>query len=103
MSFASEQSSTNLARPDDHVFGRGHLRQAHRPAGVQFLSGNPDLRPETKLTAIDEPTRCVHEYSCGIDFSGESSRRALRFGDDRFGVAGAVAADVLLAHRPANP
>src|SRR3954468_1862967 len=41
------------------VRGRGELGQAERPAGVQLLRGDTDLRAESELTSVGEPGRGV--------------------------------------------
>lgn len=55
-------SSADVAVADDDVLGRGHLRQAHRAAGVQLLGADADLGTEAELAAVGEPGRRVDEH-----------------------------------------
>ena len=86
--------SAGVAIARHHVLRRGHLRQAHRPAGVQLLGGDADLGAEAELAAVGEPGRRVDHDRGGVDRGDEPPRGRLRVGDDRLGVAGAVAPDV---------
>jgi uncharacterized membrane protein len=55
-------ASADVAVADDDVLGRGHLRQAHRAAGVQLLGADPDLGAEAELATVGEPGRRVDEH-----------------------------------------
>src|SRR5262245_13017916 len=54
--------SPHMAVADHDVLGRRHLREPHRPSGVQLLGADPDLRAEAELPAVGEPRRCVDQH-----------------------------------------
>lgn len=52
----------NVTVADDDVLGGGHLREAHRAAGVELLGADPDLGAEPELAPVGEPRRGVHQH-----------------------------------------
>src|SRR5690242_16114475 len=56
------ESFSNLPCTTNHVFRRGQLARAHRPAGVQLARRNADFRPEPENAAIMQPGRSVMKH-----------------------------------------
>src|SRR5215216_506032 len=72
------------------IFEARQLLGADRAAGVEFASGNPDLRAEAELAAIGELRRRVVQHDRGIDLAQEFPGRPDILGHDRIGVARAM-------------
>src|SRR5438094_3415587 len=64
---AGSTPSAGMAMARDDVLGRGHLRQAERPPGVQLLGGDTDLGAEAELAAVGEPGGGVHHDDRRVD------------------------------------
>src|SRR6266511_3868150 len=95
--YRSESSLTltaYLPGADDDPLLTGESLETDRPARVQLVSRNADLRPEPELVAVREPRRGVHEHRAGIDFAQEAQCVGVVLGDDRVGMLGAVFRDM---------
>ena len=75
----------------DEVLERAELAQADRAARVQLLGRVADLRAHAELAAVGEARRRVDVDAGGVDAELERPRRRRVAGDDRLGVARAVA------------
>jgi len=62
---------------------------------MQFLGGDADLRAEPELLTVDESGRRVHEHGRRVDLTAEAVGGVEVAGDDRLGVPGAEAGDVI--------
>src|SRR4051794_12161980 len=96
----AKETVERWARPDlpgaaHAVFEAGELFDADRAASVQLAGGDADLGTETELTAIGELRRGIVQHDRRIDLVEEFLRRCLVGGDNRVGMVGAVAFDVL--------
>src|SRR5688500_15748761 len=84
-----------LPRPFDDPLICGQLAQSHRPARVKLLRRDAHLGSQPELAAIGELRAGVDEHRRGIDFVQEPLRRLCVSGDDRFGMARAMRANVV--------
>jgi hypothetical protein len=69
--------------------------KAHRPARVQLLRRDADLRAEPELAAVGERVLRVDHHDRRVDLGEEALGPAHVVGDDRLGVVGREAPDVV--------
>src|SRR3954463_12992725 len=62
----SQASGADMAISSDDPRGAGEFGQAHRPARVQLLGRDADLRAEPELLAVGEPGRRVDHHGRGV-------------------------------------
>src|SRR6478735_4586310 len=85
----------DLTLADHHVLGGGQVLEADRPARMQAIRRDADLGAHAVLAAVGEAGRRVHVHGRGVHLAGEPLGGGLVLGDDRLGMARAVAGDVL--------
>ena len=85
----------NLPFAVDDVFVGAKLVQAHRAAGVQAIGGDADFGTKAKLKSVGEAGGGVVEDRSGVHGSEKLLCRGSVFGDNAFGVAGAIGVDQL--------
>src|SRR5215470_15497504 len=85
----------DLAVAVDQISSRAQFAQADRPARVQLLRGVADLGAHPELAAIGESRGCVDVDAGGVDAELERARGVAVARDDRLGMPGRVAPDVL--------
>src|SRR5690606_27821389 len=87
-------SLADVAVAGDHVLVGRQFAQAARPAGVELVGADADLRAEAEFEAVVEPRAGVDHHRRRIDLPDEPLRRGQVPGDDRVRVARAVTVDV---------
>src|SRR3954471_4016199 len=85
----------DLTLADHHVLGGGQVIEADRPARMQAIRRDADLGAHAVLAAVGEAGRRVDVHGRGVHLAGEPLGGGLVLGDDRLGMARAVAGDVL--------
>ena len=78
-----------------NIFKAGELFNADGAAGVHFASGDADLGAHAKFTAVSELGGGVVHDDGAVDLFEELVNHGLVFGDDGFGVVGAVVGNVV--------
>src|SRR5207253_1920909 len=74
----------------DPLLGRETL-QPHRPARMELVGGDADLRAEAVLEAVGEARAGVDHHARGIDLAQEAHRTRVMRGEDGVRVVRAVA------------
>src|SRR5260221_2476774 len=74
---------TNLPRAQDHPFLASEAFEPDRPARMQLVGGNADLRAEAVLEAVGKARRRVDHHRARIDFASEAHRIGMVRRDDR--------------------
>src|SRR5262245_20897440 len=92
---ASSWSRPDLSRAADAIFETGELLDADRPARVEAAGSNADLCTEAELAAVGELGRGVVQHDRRIDLAQKALGGSRFRGDDRIGVVGAIALDVV--------
>ena len=87
-------SGTHLALAANEIFVGRQFFQTHRPAGVQFIGADSDLRAETKFAAVGEASGGIPVNGRGIDFAQELLCRFLIARDDAVAVMRTKSLDV---------
>src|SRR6185437_14137519 len=77
------------------VFVTRELLDTDRPAGVEPVRGDTDLGAHAELRTVRELHGGVVEHDRTVDAPEKALRRGRVLRDDRFGVRGAVAGDVI--------
>ena len=88
--------SADLPVPADDIFRSGQRAQAHRPAGVQLLRRDANLRAQPEFPAVREPRARVDVHRGGIHLAQKALRVGVIFRQDGFAVAGGIVLDLLL-------
>ena len=70
---AARLSDPDLTVTLDDPLRRRQLGQGHRPAGVQLLGADADLRAEAELPAVGEAGAGVDHDGRGVDLAGEAA------------------------------
>src|SRR5258705_7644409 len=88
-------SCANVAGTFDEVLERAQLAQADRPTHVELLGRVADLGAHPELATVGEARRGVYVHAGRVDAELERACAGGVFRDDRLGVAGAMAREVL--------
>ena len=86
--------SRDLAVAVDDPLGAGQLAEPAGASGVVLVGADADLGAEAELAAVVEPGAGVDDHGRGVDLGDEPAGGGEVAGQDRLGVARAVAADV---------
>src|SRR3954470_2539406 len=93
VAFAAK-SAAHVAVAQHDPLLRGEAFEPNRPAGVELVGGDADLRPEAVFVAVGEARGGIHHHGAGIDFPQEALRPAPVLRHDGVGVLRAVFGDV---------
>src|SRR5690554_1915926 len=88
-------SGPDVAVAEYHVLLGGQPFEANRATGVDLVSGDADLGPQTILKAIGKAGRGVDHHRTGVHLGQEPAGTGVVLGNDAVGMLGTVTIDVL--------
>src|SRR5688500_12771851 len=90
-----EARSSDMTVPRDDPLVGGEVARAHGAAGVELVGADADFGAQSVLASVGESCARIDHHAGGIDALDELVDVARRGAEDRVGVVGAVAVDVI--------